>query len=149
VTSLVEPRPTRVMLVEGREFPCLMGGRWNGWAEPLFTREVAEEVVDWLNAERERAATSDEEWDSPDNYIEVRWDGDVVEYRGALCGHISGWRDDWSRAEKDRVRAEAIADRETYVERIVPIDRPGSPYHGLYDFGLGLCWREADEEAGA
>lgn len=49
-------------------YPGLLAGRWNGWAVPLFTREVAERVV----ADQEKLRAGD-----PD-VPRLEWDGDVI-----------------------------------------------------------------------
>lgn len=58
--------------------------RWNGWVIPAFTREAAQQVMDWTN----NAAA-----EYPDGFASARWDGENIILHEA-------W---WDEGEQDEV----------------------------------------------
>lgn len=60
-----------VAIDDGPTFPAyvLQGARWNGWALPYFTKDVAQQVMDWTN----KLAGED-----PEAWAAARWDDDNI-----------------------------------------------------------------------
>lgn len=113
------PTPTRVtgdwLGEDFAGYPALLAGRWNGWAVPLVTREVADEIV----AAQAKLHADDADAFATGGLARLEWDGDtlVKTESGAMFGE----------------------DEDDYVERIEPTAS------GLYDIGFGWCWYTVDD----